>query len=363
MARTQTLRGERSALLDAVRGVAILQVLVWHYWYPAFARNRLPGMHVLAALLNMTWTGVDLFFVLSGFLIGGILLDNRQDHHLFRVFYARRALRILPLYILILTPFLLGSAEPVFGLLTFTQNIVWGAAGQRGPQWIGVTWSLAVEEQFYLVLPLLIRLVPETCFPALVVSLIALAPVARLLSWVSFGNPYACYMLMPCRMDALFAGVLLAWAMRQPRLQYRLSRHVRARRCGLALSGVGLALLLASGGDSLSPLMWSVGYSVIAAFYASLLLELTVSPPAVDPLSRVLRWFGLRAYGIYLLHRPIEVIVTGTVAPGVVGLLIATLLTLLVAIASWEWIERPCIGFGHRWLRYGAPAAGAPAIA
>jgi peptidoglycan/LPS O-acetylase OafA/YrhL len=335
---------------------------------PGFARSHLPGMHALTAVLGMGWTGVDLFFVLSGLLIGGILIDHRQDPNLYAVFYARRALRILPLYALVLAPFLLGSDQPKIPLLTFTQNISWSIAGTWGPQWVGATWSLAVEEQFYLILPAMIRCIPPARLPHVALLLIVAAPLARVLAWFSFGNAYACYMLMPCRMDALFAGVLLAWMLRNRRLRDGLLQRAWPVRAAICLSGGGYALLLATGGDALSPLLWSFGYSVVAVFYAALILEIVLRPKiagtrpvmtravgmmaAMMMMIDLLSWFGLRAYGIYLLHWPVESIVEHLLATGLLGLVIASLLTLLAAAASWRFIELPCIAFSHRGFRY-----------
>ena len=84
----------RLADIDAIRGVAIGQVLLWHLWVPAFVKHA----PLLGRLLNFTWTGVDLFFVLSGYLIGSILLANRKAENFYVVFYGRRVLRIIPLY-------------------------------------------------------------------------------------------------------------------------------------------------------------------------------------------------------------------------------------------------------------------------
>jgi peptidoglycan/LPS O-acetylase OafA/YrhL len=122
---------------------------------------------------QLSWSGVDLFFVLSGFLIGGILLDARSSPRYFQTFYLRRAYRILPLYFLViglsLLPHLLAQFSvaraahttplplPWLSYATFTQNFWMAYLGVFGPSGMGITWSLAIEEQFYLSIPLLIR--------------------------------------------------------------------------------------------------------------------------------------------------------------------------------------------------------------
>jgi peptidoglycan/LPS O-acetylase OafA/YrhL len=152
--------------LDGLRAIAILLVLFSHQ--AAFV--PLAGIR---RFLDMGWIGVDLFFVLSGFLIGGILLEQRDATNYYRIFYLRRFLRIVPLYTLILLPGLvvlglglqayfaghsLGdrSAAAIWFCPFFLQNIAWALA-LIPPTYLLPTWSVAVEEQFYLLLPLLIR--------------------------------------------------------------------------------------------------------------------------------------------------------------------------------------------------------------
>jgi peptidoglycan/LPS O-acetylase OafA/YrhL len=119
-------------------------------------------------LTPLTASGVDLFFVLSGFLIGSILLDNREAANQFKVFYLRRFCRILPIYFvwialffvlgkLLLNDWLFASRYPAWSYPTFTQNFFMSNIGGFGAGWLAVTWSLAIEEQFYLTAPLLIR--------------------------------------------------------------------------------------------------------------------------------------------------------------------------------------------------------------
>jgi peptidoglycan/LPS O-acetylase OafA/YrhL len=125
---------QRSPILDAVRGLAILQVLTWHYLVPSLNHHGSALSLLVSASLNLAWTGVDLFFVLSGFLIGGILMDNRDAPNMFAVFYARRILRIVPLYLLIIAVFqVFGGPDFLWPYLTFTQNMVWAADGHWGP--------------------------------------------------------------------------------------------------------------------------------------------------------------------------------------------------------------------------------------
>ena len=161
----------RIPALDGLRGIAILLVLLRHSVFE-FHPNSKFFSHLLVAG-RLSWSGVDLFFVLSGFLIGGILLDAIASPRYFKTFYVRRAYRILPLYAVVMALFSLryvtshGSAGPLGSFshspipwasyVTFTQNIWMAWLGTFGVGAVAATWSLAVEEQFYLTVPFIIR--------------------------------------------------------------------------------------------------------------------------------------------------------------------------------------------------------------
>src|ERR1700687_2454964 len=209
--------------LDGLRGLAILLVLFYHY---IESSPVLPGFLSVAG--RLTWSGVDLFFVLSGFLIGGILLNARESPNYFKAFYVRRAYRILPIYAATLAAFwliralshvdysdnvslqwLFSRAFPWYFYATLTQNISMSYYGALGPAWLGATWSLAVEEQFYLTLPFLIKYVKPRRLRYLLGIVILFAPVFRTLLrlFVTHGE-VGTYVLMPSRADALMLGVL-----------------------------------------------------------------------------------------------------------------------------------------------------------
>ena len=159
--------------LDGIRGnIAIGPVFLAHF----LMISSRPGSALAYALvpLRLTWSGVDLFFVLSGFLIGGILLDAREAANYFQVFYRRRFFRIIPIYavllsVVVFTMYLASAGQiakydavlsgplpwPYYPF--FLQNIGMSVHNSWGNFPLGVTWSLAIEEQFYLTLPLLVR--------------------------------------------------------------------------------------------------------------------------------------------------------------------------------------------------------------
>src|SRR5258708_22658177 len=181
--------------LDGLRGLAILLVILCHYvGNPNHAPLGFWPNRFLSAF-TVGWSGVDLFFVLSGFLIGGILLDARKSPHYFRAFYMRRVFRILPIYYL----WTLLFAATVIGALVFFPGRLGVTSGDllRVPvqllflqnifigmphftwTWFVVTWSLAIEEQFYLLAPPLIRYLSRAAMIRLLASVLFIAPVLR----------------------------------------------------------------------------------------------------------------------------------------------------------------------------------------
>jgi peptidoglycan/LPS O-acetylase OafA/YrhL len=329
---------KRSPTLDAVRGIAILLVVIWHYFHTAPHGIKIPPSNIF--LVNLTWSGVDLFFVLSGFLIGGILIDNRSATRYFSVFYIRRCARILPLYF-VAVAFILSFMAPhqsFLAYLTFTQNITWGIAGF--PLTSDVTWSLCVEEQFYLLVPLLIWIIPTKRLPYVLIALAALAPPIRIFLRETL-NPLAAYAMMPARMDSLFLGVLIAWSIRQKNIKAWLGEHRSTLAVPLLLAGGALLLLSGSDQDAFSWHMQAYGYSLIALFYG-LVLAWLVSANIDFASSRILQWLGLGAYSIYLFHLTFlliaEHLMLGSFAP-----FVAALTTALFATISWQWLEKPLI--------------------
>lgn len=355
---------KRVPQLDGVRGVAILLVLVWHYYAGGKlvgSAASLPVYH--ANLLLLTRSGVELFFVLSGFLIGGILLDHRAAANYFPVFYRRRACRILPLYfgmvavflVITATPlsklsyfdWLLGRPMPLLSYATFTQNIWMGLRGDFGPGWLGATWSLAIEEQFYLVIPLLIYFLPRR---ALVVALpagILMGPILR-----HFSPGFHAYVEAPWRADVLLSGVGLAMLVRSPAFMSAVHRQRRV------LLGVCLALLAGIGGGRIDLLE-----VYLAGLYALFILIAYADwQPQLGWLlrSRLLVWFGQRSYGLYLFHEAINGLFHGLLRHNQPQLLstadaLTTLLalgaTLGLAELSYRFLETPIMRFGHK-VRY-----------
>lgn len=367
---------ERIPALDGLRGIAILLVLLRHS--VAGAETTSPFWSRVLEPLRLTWSGVDLFFVLSGFLIGGILLDARQSPHYFQTFYIRRAFRILPVYGVFLALYLgrhlaalaLGGALgqtshlpiPWFSFLTFTQNFWMVAFGWFGPMAIAPTWSLAVEEQFYLTVPILIRKLRTRALYAVVICFIAIAPVLRaILPRLLVHGDFACYVLMPCRADALALGILAALLVRNAAFR----AWINVRRWVLHVISVvtfsGIAFLTYRAWYQYAPPMSTWGLSCLALFYFSVLLAVVCGTNAVA--DRFLRnsWLmrlGTIAYCTYLIHSLLIQIARRLLeshsslswpAVSALGGIAGVLAALLIASVSWKYFEKPLLRHGHEY--------------
>lgn len=300
--------------LDGVRGLAIVLVLISHL----MLFNDKTGSRFgdsLAALRGLGWTGVDLFFVLSGFLITGILYDTLNDPHYFRSFYMRRFLRIFPLYYgFLLFMILLGHWTHVhwggrqYVLLTYTQNTtLWFPVTDFHPGvWADLDhfWSLAVEEQFYLFWPLLVFLVRgRRGLIALALALSGCALLLRITMYLHGASPLTIFMLTPCRMDSLLLGGCAALVLRGNSgwIPYRWLMPIVFASVAI----IGAYTLVNVGHDMRAGFFGATfGYLVIAIGCVALLLA------SIDPASlahrifsrQFLRTLGKYSYGIYVLH-------------------------------------------------------------
>ncbi len=358
---------KRISQLDGVRGVAILLVLVWHYFTSQIVPQPKSFTSYCRHATSLTWSGVDLFFVLSGFLIGGILLDHRNTSNYFRVFYLRRVCRIFPLYFLLLALFLALSATsvatspsfrslfydplPLWSYATFTQNIFMGIRGGSGPRWLGITWSLAVEEQFYLFVPLLIYFLRRRVLLSVLILVVLAAPILRCLL-----SGFAASVNTPCRADSLLSGAALAVLVRWHPFVATVQQH---RRLLLSLF---VAMLAGAMVMTLRPAPFGVfTYSWLAGLYSVFILIAFVgTAPRLGSLLRspALVWFGQISYGIYLFHEAVSGVLHGALRhskPQIRTLsdagitILALCITIFLAAISYHFFERPILRFGHRF--------------
>lgn len=345
--------------LDGLRAIAVLLVLAWHY-------IGIPDgpEYWLWKVFNVGRFGVDLFFVLSGYLIAGILLKNRESPTYFSSFYGRRALRIWPIYYLMcaasfigwrfqLSPTLfdtngVGGWTYLFGL----QNFGIAKAQNNGVYWLGGTWSLAIEEQFYLLFPLLVRhIAPQSLFRILMVPII-LCPIGRLID-STLQDAYGWYVLPQFRADSLAIGALVAWwrLYREPSEAVRLLVSVWFKRTLMCLPLLWL----------LGWHRWSVAFShTLAEVFFGLTLFLVLENRGAARLA-VLRnvpaaFFAKTSYAAYMIHHVVSYILfavaqeprTLTTLSGIAITTAAFVLTYLICALSYRYFESPLIVFGHR---------------
>ncbi|MES2570731.1 MAG: acyltransferase, partial [Verrucomicrobiota bacterium] len=370
---------KRIIQLDGVRGIAILLVILWYYLICQLVVAPGSAASYAHRALSLTWSGVDLFFVLSGFLIAGILLDHRNSPEFFRIFYLRRVFRIFPLYFLLLGLFLCLAATPLAGspsfqwlfhdplplwsYATFTQNLFMGARGDFGAHWLGITWSLAVEEQFYLFVPLLIYFLPRRVLAALLVGAILTAPLLRCVS-----PGFHAFVNTPWRADSLLSGALLAVLVRwHPFIStVRQHRNLLVALFGLLLLGAAVMTFRAAPFGVFNHLWLAALYStfVLIAFLGDfpLFRQLLGSP--------VLVWFGQLSYGIYMFHQAVSGLLHGffrhdlprilTFSDAAITLA-AFGITLALATLSYRFLESPLMRFAHRF-QYPPQLQRAPAL-
>ena len=336
--------------------------------------------------------GVDLFFALSGFLIAGILYDARWSPRYFRNFYARRALRIFPLYYGTLAVMLIAiPAIPAFRSETLE-------AVQRHQAWLwlyGINflqardgillpyvshfWSLAVEEHFYLLWPIAVRCLTPRRMLGLAAGLVVGSTVARtLLAW-NGSTDVAVHMLTFCRLDGLGAGAFLAIYARE-----HAESLTQLRRAGCSLAIVGAAgvvalAVLSAAVPAAQPAILTARRTCFVLLLAALipfaLTSATHSPLHAVLSGRVLRFFGKYSYGLYVFHAiiadymlrhgtlaSIQRLVPGVAVPVLAEAAIGTTLSVAIAVASYEWYERRFLALKERFrLRDVLASSRAPA--
>lgn len=381
-------RPERVPELDGLRGAAIFMVVVFHYLEQQGTVAGGGVTPVLQRLVLMGWSGVDLFFVLSGFLIGGILVEARDSPPYFKTFYTRRFFRIIPIYYLWILAYIvliavagnflrahsnsgviMATGMAVYAHFLFLQNLmVLPFAGLAGA-WFSHLWSLAVEEQFYLVSPLVVRLLSTRPLTIFLGCVIAAAPLLRVTLLAVHTDPWLVSVLMPCRADSLAIGMLAAVFWRREGFREWLSHRSGSLYAILATLFAGVVALWKWSPESQTRGMETIGFTWLAAFFVVvLLLALIQRDGPIARLARMswLRELGRVSYCVYIIHLAVNVFVHSALrraspatsdARGAAVTILAAIVTYVIAWTSWKLLEGPLVRLGHSF-KY-QPAAGA----
>jgi len=349
--------------LDGVRGVAILLVMMIHFFPSAYEGSIF--LVIAGKFVQTGWLGVDLFFVLSGFLITGILLDTIGEPNYFRNFYARRTLRIFPLYYGVIFVLLAltvplhfdWKGKAVYFLLYVENFLHWDGARvlHIAPYLeIGHFWTLAVEEQFYLIWPALILLcrTPRSA-AALSVAVIVAVFVARGLALDMGVEPSTVYHTTFFRIDTLAFGALLAALVRFVPFE----AITRISRIGVYVGLGGTIALLCSLNGSWKDLQWFsfVGYTFFGVFFTCLIAMSLVQGSFASRafLLPPLRFLGKYSYGLYVwhllffpyfslrLHPYLNGVLGSKVLGGILTGLLASALAIILALLSYHLYELP----------------------
>ena len=357
--------------LDGVRGTAILLVLLHHLLW---AKSESPNL-ALSLILRARgagWVGVDLFFALSGFLITGILYGSLRDRRFFWNFYARRILRIFPLYysvvVVLATIFFLHGMAPdlrVVGIVAaYLQNTPLYLEHSQNTvafQYTGHLWSLAVEEQFYLVWPVVVFLVKDRRKLMWIAACqVLLSPILRVVL-LTHGTSFAeVYRFTICRADSLLAGAWLALAVRGP---------MRDRVFRAAVPCFWIALVVCCGiATTTGNFDWEInysvnsfGYSAVALASAAIIAMALQAGTIVASIMRLhwLRFLGRYSYGLYIYHVIVDQIASQALASQIhssglyriVRFFLAMGLSILISVVSFNYFEKPFLSM-KRFFNY-----------
>lgn len=336
--------------LDGLRGIAIGLILLHHCF---------------GKLFGFCWIGVDLFFVLSGFLITRILLDTKNDAHYLRNFFARRVLRIFPAYyltlliVLVLLPLLNVSLRESWPVLldkqvwywTYTSNWLTVKEGWLPGESMILShfWSLAIEEQYYLLWPFIVLLIRERWLPLVIVLLVALSVTLRVSN--VFANP-GYYVATITRWDGLLIGSLLAWMVKH---RFALLKKTAVPVGIIAALAVAVGIAFNPTPEYSNPFMKNAGYTLLAVMFFGLIAAAFLRSGnwlGKALTMRPLLWLGKYSYGIYIFHyiiywclkdHFIAFFAGGGQAGGAIKLsasIACVVLTLVLAFLSFHLVEK-----------------------
>jgi peptidoglycan/LPS O-acetylase OafA/YrhL len=360
--------------LDGLRGIAVVLVMALHLFKRAGYFTEHPVLEGITFVTTIGWVGVDIFFTLSGFLITSILLKSKTGEHYFRNFYVRRALRIFPLYYaaIIIVLFFLPKVEPEFMeqlstalpiMLLYQQNWALLFKGFYITQYLGITWSLAIEEQFYLLWPFIVYKLDRDKLVKFSIGYIAISIIGRILSTLLWPDlPQAStffYYTSFARFEEMLFGGLLAVFLTYDGAQEKVKRF--ALPLFLISFAVFIALhILSLPGDphpEHASLPLTLGGYTTAALFTIGLIGVFITHPPRDLLRRffgnpVLTFLGKYSYSMYLFHMTAALILLDVFwhselrgwKPFVLYPFAVYAATVVIALLTWNLLEKHMLG-------------------
>ncbi|MGB7205244.1 MAG: acyltransferase [Anderseniella sp.] len=360
----QPIAGDRRSIdrrviaLDGFRGLMTVVVVISHF----FGEVK----HGISALM-MGWMAVDAFFVLSGYLIGRLIIEKQSHKNFFWTFYVRRICRTFPIYfVCVIVVFYIEGVFhpettyqtetfPLWTYLAFIQNFWMSASNSIGTHWLSPTWTLAVEEQFYLVAPAMVIFTPRRYLMPVLISLMLLAMGAR--TWITVSgvaSPLSAQVMLITNADVLVAGIIGAVAIKTWHVNWQsLDQFLRVAPVVLIFA----TLLLGAVTGVESTIFEMLAQTMIAVAFAMMILSLVRgSPEARRYENKVLCFFGNISYAVYLTHLTVlglmHNIILGTApdieTPAQIAVTIAALPpTVLVSWILTRLIEEPISNYGR----------------
>lgn len=352
----------RVLALDGLRGVMTLAVVVSHFF--AEVPNGIKA-------LGFGWTAVVVFYVLSGFLVGRLILDRMHHANFFSVFYVRRLCRTIPCYLVAVLAIWaalwtfrhepwadIHAWFPLWSYLTFTQNFFMVSTDTIGPHWLAPTWTLQVEELFYLVAPALLIFTPSRRLLSVMITGAVLCVVYRAaVFWGGLLPPMAGRVMLPAVGDCLLMGMIAAKLYRTGGIDWaRWMTAMRVAPIVLLLAAAGLEFIDARKTLHLSDVL---GTFLMSAASAAFILSIVLGAPEAKRLEAPwLRFFGNTSYSTYMTHVAVLGLAHGLVlgtTPDIAtwqqfALSVAFLpVALFIGWALTRWVEEPITAYGRTW--------------
>lgn len=328
--------------LDGLRAVAIIAVLLHHH-----------------SIVRGGWVGVDLFFVLSGYLITGILRRDRERSHFWWNFYIKRVTRILPPVLLLIALIWFHYRPPVRSILAyvfFLGNFA-STSERTVVPWLIMLWSLAVEEHFYFVFPFAVRYLKRATLLKVLFGVIAIEPVLRYFATSRVHVYTQIYFWTPFRLDGLAWGALLALCLEDERATVWITRWsgMLALATAAIFAAASFWLPVRFDRESNTHLFNTFGYSLLSLTFVSAIAYTLLRPAAIS--SKLLGWrplvfIGTISYGLYLYHQSVRVMMLHLMAVGPRRVFAVSVpMAIVLSSLSFFYYEKPFIALGHRKTR------------